>query len=72
MTLGKLISKIDRKLNPPVDAVDDAAVLARLMAETDRVHDRLRAEGMTPPTPAQLAVFMVEWDAMYPSEAWGT
>jgi hypothetical protein len=55
MTLSQRKAKLARTRLPALpDPVDEAATLARLMADLERTHARLLASGMPPPTAAQL------------------
>jgi hypothetical protein len=65
----KRLEALEPRFAPPTVAVDDAAVLALLMADMDRLHDKLHASGTMPPTSEQLAEFQREFDAQFPSGA---
>jgi hypothetical protein len=39
------------------------------MRDTDKLHDKIHAEGVKPPTPAQLEKFKRDFDAAFPSGA---
>jgi hypothetical protein len=49
----------------PVEAVDDGAVLARIMDDLERTHERQLASGDTPPTAAQLNQSGREFEVLF-------
>jgi hypothetical protein len=54
------LDALEARLAPP--AVDDGA-LERVMAELDRMAERMRAQSWPEPTPEQIAALLAEFEA---------
>jgi hypothetical protein len=68
MNLAQRKAKLLRTRLPALpDPVDEAATLARLMADLDRTAAKLG--DVKPPTAAQLEQFQRDFEAMFPSVA---